>query len=178
MKSKGKIWRMVVEVRHEDTLVRFSLERTRRRRYQVCTQREGEERTGWVLSKVVDGSLDDVVEWCRTTYFEDPNARFRQKEENLRAFARAMAPAPKDPVRDFLSTVTPLVFGQLTRFEAESATLGQVPPDDLSRQPLDVLVGRLPDSRPGHSSAAEWREVSSRIEKLRESILILMGPRG
>jgi hypothetical protein len=170
-----------------DRSVEFSLERKRRDRWEVASRYPGEK--AWTHVKSVSGSVSDVVLWCETTYFSDPEAPFRKREANLRAFGNMLGNAVDlgraAALDDFFAAVTPLVDGSLTRDEASRYVggvlhRGLVPsaeavPSRLSlAHLLHLLRARLPDPLPeGHGDA--WNEGFQRARSLEQALNVLKG---
>ncbi len=164
-----------------DRSVEFSLERKRRDRWEVASRYPGEK--AWTHVKSVSGSVSDVVLWCETTYFNDPEAPFRKREANLRAFGNMLGNAVDlgraAALDEFFAAVTPLVDGSLTLDEVRTYTDGVLrrgcavdPPID--RRPLECLLSDLllADTEQRDALVAEGR---GRVQKLGAALSTLKG---
>jgi hypothetical protein len=110
VKKRARAERITIQVQiSSDRSVEFSLERKRRDRWEVCSRYPGER--AWTLVKSLSGTVNDVVLWCETTYFADPDASFRKREANLRAFGSMLDAQHPSPASAFVEVAEEHVTG-------------------------------------------------------------------
>ncbi len=163
-----------------DRSVEFSLERKRRDRWEVASRYPGEK--AWTHVKSVSGSVSDVVLWCETTYFSDPEAPFRRREANLRAFGNMLGNAVDlgraAALDDFFAAVTPLVDGSRARDETTRYQDGileySAPSVTIDRLPFEALLDDLLLADPAQRDALV-AEARVRTQKLRSALNVIKG---